>query len=194
VREKIEQFLKYIQDNFVAWQVFQRIKIVLQCFYLYLAFAGIFGFSLFIAEEIMQINMWANFAASDANRTDLILKNCATIEKTNNISKSINKYFMWLLPPQQWAYEALGEGVDVYLETQRAYVLARSPELFIGQDIKIDFMYKSYTPGKNNLFVLKNQKVKVIVNKIPSGTVVNITGTVLADPAVTGGVIIINNK
>jgi len=183
-----------LQHKFLAWRLIDKLKIFLQCFYFYLAFIGIFGFSLFIAEEQMQINMWSIFAASDVNRTDLILKNCKVIESTNEVSKIINKYFMWLNPWQRWSYAALNDGVDVYLETQRAYVLATSPELFIGKEIKLDFKYKSYTPGKNNLFTLKNKKVKIITNKMPNNSVIHVTGIVQPDPTVAGGVIIINNN
>ena len=186
--------IKNIKNKLPGWRIIDKVKVFLQCFYFYLAFIGIFGFSLFIAEEQMQINMWSIFAASDANRTDLILKNCQAIESTNEISKKINKWFMWANPWQRWSYAALNDGIDVYLETQRAYVLAKSPELFVGQKVTIDFKYNSYKPGKNNLFILKNGKIKIITRKIPDGLVVKISGTVQLDPEILNGIIIVNTK
>jgi hypothetical protein len=190
---EVSEVFSGLQEKLLTWNVFNKTKILLQCFYFYLAFIGIFGFALFIAEETQQINMWAIFAASDSNRTDLILKNCQVIDEINQGSKFINKWFMWINPFQKWSYSALNDGVDVYLETQRAYVLSKSPELYIGKNIELDFRYKSYKPGKNNLFILKNKKVKIITSKLPEGPVTHINGIVQPDPEVTGGVIIINN-
>jgi len=189
----IPELYESLQSKFMAWRIIDRTKVFLQCFYFYLAFIGIFGFSLFIIEETQQINMWAIFAASDANRTDLILKNCQVIDEMNKGSKWINKWFMWINPFQQYSYAALNKGVDVYLETQRSYVLAKSPELYIGQIIELDFKYQSYIPGKNNLNTFKNKKVKVIASKSQRIGVIHIKGLVLPDPNVTGGVIIINS-
>ena len=189
---ELSEVFANLKNQLFGWNIVNKIRIFLQCFYFYLAFIGIFGFSLFIIEEAQQINCWAVFAASDSNRTDLILKNCQVIEELNHGAKWINKYFMWINPFQKYSYSAWHKSVDVYLETQRAYVLAKSPELFIGQEITMDFRYDSYKPGKNNLFILKNKKVKIITKKIPENLVIKVSGTVQPDPEVLNGIIIIN--
>jgi len=168
------------------------INTFLKCFFFYLAFIGIFGFSLFILEEITQVNCWAVFAASDAKRYDLIKKNCDIISQTNETAKWINKYCMWINPFQYLAYKAYADGIDVYLETQQAFIMANDPAVYINEYVTMRFKHNAYKPGKNGLYIATNNKIKVILVGPPAARILNISGIVRLDPDRSGSVIIIN--
>ncbi len=182
------------KDKIFAYNPIAKFHLWLKAILTYIALSGIFGFSCFLMQEGSQMLSFANFSASDTHQYQLMKQNIEYMEEINKSIRFLNKYFLWLIPPQQKSYEHYANSLELYIQTLEMEVMANAPILYTGQEITIDFMYKSYTPGKNNLFVLKNQKVKVIVDQIPTNYVINVTGTVLPDPDVSGGVIIINKK
>lgn len=188
----IIDFFKKIKLKIKFQKSIETINVVLKLFFFYLAFIGIFGFSLFILEEITQVNCWAIFAASDANRYDLIKKNCDIISQTNESAKWINKYFMWINPFQYLAYKAYADGIDVYIETQQAFILANDPSVYIGEYVTLQFKYNTYKPAKNGLFAAVNNKIKIILQESPKQKTIQVSGIVRPDPDRLGGVIITN--
>lgn len=184
--------LTFIKDNVLNFKIFHVNKILgfVKVFYFYLAFVGIFGFSLFIAEEAMQVCMWGNFAAQDAGRYDLIKNNIETIGKTNEIFQKINDSCMWINPFQYWGYGAWSDGTDAYVASMQGLILAKEPSLYTSERISMNFKWDSYKRGKNGFYVAVNGKVKVILNFEPKKKTLAISGVVSIDPDVEKGVII----
>ena len=157
----------------------------------YLALSGVFGFSCFLMQEGAQLLSFANFSASDTHQYQLMKQNTEYMTEIKKSIRFLNKYFLWLVPPQQKSYEHYATSLELYIKTLEMEIMASAPELFIDEIVTLDFKYQSYSPGKNNLFVLKNKKVKVIINNPPTHPVVRVTGIVQPDPTVTGGVVIV---
>ena len=146
----------------------------------YIAFIGIFGFSLFICEEGSQVIMWSNFSALDANRYDLVKINYEAIEKTNETFDLINKYFMWCNPFQQWGYEAYSVAMTNYTNTMKAMCIARAPSLYIGDKVTIRFKYTRAITLESGKFKLINSRLSVITTQMPAKNPAQYTGIMTA--------------
>jgi len=142
----------------------------------YIAFIGIFGFSLFICEEGSQVIMWANFSSMDANRYDLVKINYEAIEKTNGTFDLINKYFMWCNPWQQWGYEAYSVAMTNYTNTMKAICIARDPSLYINTQVTIRFEYKRAQVLSDGNHKLINSRLSVITDTMPTKNPSEYTG------------------
>jgi len=142
----------------------------------YIAFIGIFGFSLFICEEGSQVIMWSNFSALDANRYDLVKINYEAIEKTNETFDLINKYFMWCNPFQQWGYEAYSVAMTNYTNTMKAICIARAPSLYIGDKVTIRFKYTRAQTLPTSKYKLINSRLSVISKTMPTENPAQYTG------------------
>lgn len=188
----IQDLLDKFKLKILMHGVLKKINIILKIFFFYLAFVGIFGFSLFILEEQSQILVWACFPSQDTHRYDLLKQNCEMIKATNQTGQFINKWFMWMMPPQQLAYRAYHESMDQYVVNIMALILANEPGLFIGQQIKFKFYYKSWQRKQNNLYEIVHNKIKVLQNFEPGQKFIQVTGVPVPDPEQRGGIIIQN--
>lgn len=138
----------------------------------------------------MQICMWGNFAAQDAQRYDLIKANLEAIEKTNHVFRKINNYCMWINPFQKWSYGAWSDGTNHYVASMQGLILANEPNLYLGQYVSIQFKWDSFKPAKNGYYIAKNKKVKVLLKYAPKNQIISVSGTVQSDPEVQNGIII----
>ncbi len=150
---------------------------------LYLAFAGVFGFTIFIMEEGIQLLSFANFSASDTRSYGLM-------KDINGSLKAINKYFLWLIPPQQIGYNRYAQATDQYIKTLEAEIMANQPGLYANQYVSINFKHNSYSKAKNGLYIAKNKKVKVIMTQPPESKFIHITGMARPDPETLDGIVI----
>ncbi len=180
------------KDKVYSYNLFKRFSIFLKAILTYLAISGVFGFSCFLMQEGAQMLSFANFSASDTKQYQLMKVNLEYMSEIEDSINFLNKYFLWLIPPQQKSYEHYANSLGLYIKTLEMEVLANAPELYLDQEINMQFQYASYKPGKNNLFVLKNKKIKIITNKIPDGPVLHVQGIAQPDPEVASGIIIVN--
>ena len=186
----IMDVLKKINFKIVLQKPIETINIILKCFFFYLAFVGIFGFSLFLAEEQSQILVWSGFPSQDTGRYDLLRENCEMIKATNDTAKVINKWVMWLMPPQKWAYGEYHKSMDQYIKNINALILANDPEVYLNEHVSIQFKYNTFKPAKNGLWIAQSNKVKVILKAPPATRVIAVAGIIKSDPEKKGGVII----
>ncbi len=170
--------------------VVDKVHIFLKCFYFYLAFAGIFSFTAFIAEESIQLLSFAQFSASDTRQYALMKENLEYMERINNSLKFLNTWCLWVIPPQQLGYRHYAAATDRYIETLKAEILANDPSVYIGEDVTIRFAYKGYERKNNGLWVARSKGVKVVLKDPPQSAIIEITGRLRADPEVPGGVVI----
>ena len=170
---------------------FKQVELFLKCFYFYLAFVGIFGFSLFIAEESIQCIQWGSFAAQDARRYDLVRDNCEMIKHINSKLKWVNNTFMWINPFQYWSYGAFGDATDTYVASLESLVLANDPEVYLNEYVTITFKYNSFKKAKNGLWIASNGKVKVVLSQEPTTKSLKLSGVLRPDPDRAGGVILV---
>jgi len=157
---------------------------------LYLAFAGVFGFTIFIMEEGIQLLSFANFSASDTRSYGLMKENLELMRNINGSLKAINKYFLWLIPPQQIGYTRYAQATDQYIKTLEAEIMANQPGLYANQYVSINFKHNSYSKAKNGLYIAKNKKVKVIMTQPPESEFIHITGMARPDPETLDGIVI----
>ena len=182
--------IKRLQIKIWFSKILENTDLILKCFLFYMAFAGIFSFSCFLIEEMQQVTIWSGFPSQDTGRYDLLKENCELLEKSNKTAKFINKYFVWMLPPQQIAYKYYFESIDQYIKNIEGLILAKDPSLFIGTYKTMLFRYNSFKKAKNGLWVASNGKVKVILEEEPATKSIQISGILRADPEKAGGVII----
>ena len=171
-----------------------NINLFLKMFYFYLSFVGIFGFSLFIAEESIQTIVFGSFAAQTAHRYDLLKTNIEAIEGITKTSRTINTWCMWINPFQYWSYGAFLDGSELYVTSVKALILANAPELYINEKISMAFKPDSYSAAQNNLFIAENRSIKVILRQAPASKTIQVTGMAQADPDKKDGIVIINQE
>ena len=152
------------------------LKLVLKLLYAYLAIIGLFGFSCFIFEEATQQIVFSCFSAKDANRYDLLKKNCELLEDINSHLDTVNTMFMWMQPLQMWAYGDFVKSTDQYIMVTRAMCLARDPDLFINEQINTWFKYKTAQLLPSGKWLLKSGKIVVLTNKKPEKNPVLVSG------------------
>jgi hypothetical protein len=162
----------------------------LKIFYFYLAFSGIFSFSLFLWEETTQCIEWGGFAASDAGRYDLLKQNCEMLDGIADTMEFINNWFVWMIPPQHFAYKSYIAGTRQYVECIQAEIFANQPILFIGEPVDSVFTYQTYHPAKNGLYVAVNKRVRVVLPGPPAAKSIQITGIARPDPEKSDGIVI----
>ena len=150
---------------------------VLKYFYLYLSIIGLISFSCFICQEAIQIVTFANFSCSDTRRYDLLKKNIEKIAEINDHLRALNAVLLIMQPFQYIAYSDYCNGTQSYIETLQAEVLANDPGLYAGEQISIDFYYKSLISDQRG-FVIKSGKLLCILATKPQGNPVRITGVV----------------
>jgi len=153
----------------------------LKTLFAYLAFVGIFGFSLFIMEEASQVIMWANFSATDQHRFDLVKKNCEAIKRINQYGRTLNKYAGWLNPFQMMAYDAFHDGTDLYADTLLQQALAGDPSLFIGEKISVQINWISYEKQISGKVRLSARTFSCDVEDIPKSKTIAVTGVISVD-------------
>lgn len=157
---------------------------------LYLAVAGVFGFSCFMMEESIQLLSFANFSASDTRQYQLLKENLDAMERINSSLKWMNKYCLWIVPPQWLGYRHYASSTDLYIQTLRAEVLANEPACFLGEQVSVHFRHNGYEKKHNDLWVAKRRGVKLILSSPPGAPVISVVGLVKPDPDAPGGVII----
>ena len=172
-------------------KIFENTEFILKCFLFYMAFAGIFSFSCFIFEEQQQILVFSNFPSQDTRRYDLLKENCEMLEQSNRVAKFVNKWFVWMLPPQQIAYRYYFESIDQYIVNIEGLILAKDPSLFIGEHITMVFRYTNFKKAKNGLWIASNGKVKVVLSQEPATKSLKLSGVLRPDPDRAGGVILV---
>lgn len=172
---------------------FKTINKLLKFIALYIAVAGLISFSCFIMEESIQLLSFANFSASDTRSYGLMYDNLQDMKKINNSLHFLNKYFLWMLPPQRMGYGHYVTSTDLYIATLKQEILANRPSLFIGQEISFKFYYEKFHKTKNNLFEIKAGKIKIIQKTMPDNNHIQVTGVPVADPVVSGGIIVNNS-
>jgi hypothetical protein len=132
----------------------RSLKTVLTVFLTFLTIWGVVGFGLFILEESSQVLMFSQWAAADVNRWDIILEGTDLMTKTNNTSKTINKYFGWVNPISYMSYKAYTDATDIFIASAIAKVFANDPSLFIGRTISFKF-----TPTRTENLASGNYKL-----------------------------------
>jgi hypothetical protein len=186
ISEEIRARLDKIGTRLRIRPIFRKIEsrclFVLRAFYVYLAFVGIFAFSLFIAQEATQIVIWANFNGLSERRYHLVKDNLDFLEDINDTGKFINTYFMWINPVQRWSYNAFHRGTDQYIATIQAAVLAHEPELYIGRELDFQFKYQSSHRLDTGDWELRNRDMSVRVPGRPEGNYVTVRGTLQRSP------------
>lgn len=187
----IFDFLQRIKIKIWFEKALKNINTFLKIFFFYMAFAGIFSFSCFLIEEMQQVTIWSGFPSQDTGRYDLLKENCELLARSNKTAKFINKWFVWMLPPQQIAYRYYFESIDQYIKNIEGLILAKDPSLFIGEYKAITFKYNSFKKGKNGLWIAYNGKVKVILDDEPVTKSLKLSGRLRADPDKAGAVILV---
>jgi hypothetical protein len=150
-----------------------KLSSALKIFYLYLSVIGIFSFSLFICEESIQMNTFANFSCTDTNRYDLVKKNIDQITVICGHMRWINKILMCMQPFQWLAYEDYIESSETYVESMQAAVLAHDPGLYEGEKLGFEFYYKDVfqTSESNHKYTIRSGKLEVSMDEIPKNPV-----------------------
>jgi hypothetical protein len=189
IRARLDKIRTRLHIWPVIWKIESRLLLLLRGFYVYLAFVGIFAFSLFIAQEATQIVIWANFNGLSEKRYNLVKANLDFLEDINNTGKFINKYFMWINPVQKWSYNAFHRGTDQYINTIQAAVLAHEPALYADQAITFEFKYTSSSRLESGDWELRNRDISVRVPERPDGEYINIQGVIRKLP---GGRVVID--
>lgn len=148
---------------------------VLKVFYFYIALIGMFGFACFIMEESIQMLTFSMFTIKDSQRWDIGLSNIEKMEEINNHLEIVNGLFMWLQPIQMYAYNDFIEATRGYIESQRGLILAQAPELFIGQELSLNFYYREMRRSYD-YYELSAGKIRVFIEGEPKGNPVHVEG------------------
>ena len=187
----IFDFLQRLKIKIWFEKAFKNINTFLKVFFFYMAFAGIFSFNAFLMQESAQLLSFANFSASDTQQYGLMKENIEYMGEINKTIRFFTKYFLWMLPPNKTAYMHYGNGLELYIATLKAEILAKDPSLFIGEHITMVFRYTNFKKAKNGLWIASNGKVKVILISEPESKSIEISGILRADPDKAGGVILV---
>jgi hypothetical protein len=142
---------------------------------LYLGLCGLVFFNLFIFEEAQQQIIFSTWSSKTAGEWYLIKGTIPLLEKINNTSSTINKYFGWINPIGYLAYHAYNQAEVEQIKSLKALVFANSPELFNGEIIEFNFTQSEMIP-ENEYYIFKNGNISVLSahDKIPQ----RITGKV----------------
>lgn len=130
-------------------------------FGLYLGLCGLVFFNLFIFEEAQQQVIFSTWSSKSAGDWHLIKETIPLLEKINNTSSTINKYFGWINPIGYLAYDAYNKAEDEEIKSLKALVFANTPELFIGENIEFSFSPSEIEPA-NGYFILKNGRISIL--------------------------------
>jgi len=187
----IFSFLQGLKIKIWFKKAFKNIDIFLKCFFFYLAFVGIFGYSVFIMQEGAQLLSFSNFSASDTRQYALLRQNIDYMSEINKSIRFFTKYFLWMIPPQHKSYFHYANSIELYVETLRAEILANDPSVYLNEHISLTFKYNSFKKAKNGLWIASNGKVKVILISEPESKSIEISGILRADPDKAGGVILV---
>ncbi len=141
-----------------------RFELFIKILFAYLAFVGLGSFPLFIAEEQSQILTWSNFPAMSERRYDLVQTNLDSLEVTIKFMRAVNKYWMWMCPPQRRSYAIYADGLEQYIRTHEAIILGSSPELYLGRTVSAQFKVQSKRKITDGT-VLQNHRFNVIINE-----------------------------
>lgn len=142
-----------------------RINVFIKILFAYLAFVGLGSFPLFIAEEQSQILCWSNFPAMSERRYDLVQMNLDSLGETVRFMRAVNKYWMWMCPPQKRSYEIYADGLDGYIKTHESIIIGSNPELYTGRHVSIKFKAQSSKPVAEGM-ILQNNRIKVLTNQL----------------------------
>lgn len=156
----------------------------------YLAVAGTFSFSCFLMEESIQLLSFAQFSASDTKQYHLMKRNLDLMEEVNSNLKFINKWFVWMVPPQRLGYGFYTQATDHYIDTLKAEVMANDPSVYAGEQVSLYFTARKVVTAQNGRWVASSPRVKVIFDKAPGKGAMRVEGKLRLDPDVAGGVII----
>ena len=158
------QTVKQILGSASRSRAINRFELFIKILFAYLAFVGLGSFPLFIAEEQSQILCWSNFPAMSERRYDLVQMNLDSLGETVRFMRAVNKYWMWMCPPQKRSYEIYADGLDGYIKTHESIILGSSPELYLDRTVSVKFRAQSQKPVQDGV-LLKNNKFNVIINK-----------------------------
>lgn len=169
---------------------FLRFAAVLKFIALYIAVAGIVGFSIFIHEEAIQLLSFANFSASDTRQYHLLKDNLDHMKEINESLRWLNNHFMWMVPPQLLGYRHYANATDAYIRTLTAEVLRHDPAALVGERVDMPFVPESLSPGHNGLWIARARGVRIILKSEPTTKTVFVSGVLRPDPEFKGGVVI----
>jgi len=172
--------MSFDQIQSLVGKIADKSNFVMKMFFLYLSIIGLFSFSLFIAQEGIQMMSFGAFSCKDTGRWDLIKKNNDKINHILDHMTIINTWLMWMQPFQYIAYGDYITATRAYVEAQEALVLAHDPGLYEGDEISIDFYYRTATQDKSrpNIWKLQSGKLVVFVDTLPPNKSFSLSGTV----------------
>jgi len=159
---------------------FETSERLLKWFFLYISIIGLFGFSLFILEESVQLVTFSNFACKDANRYDLIKKNNHKIEQILGHMRVINTYLMWMQPFQWVAYDDYINATESYVEAMQGLVLANDPGLYQDEEISIDFYYRTASQSTPGVWELRAGRLVEFRSELPDRNPIRLSGRVVS--------------
>jgi hypothetical protein len=118
----------------------RKIKIILYIIATYITVVGLVTFALFIHEEAIQTAIWGTWPAQDAKQWHLVKKGIAIVDSINTSMKIINYTLGWIQPLACVAYYQYARSTDYYVETLTAKVFANAPELYVGEEVTLEFI------------------------------------------------------
>ena len=142
---------------------------------LYLAVAGAAGFAAFICEEAIQMLAFANFAAEDAGRCDLVRDNTDLAGRINGALKLIVNGLLWINPPQFLAYRQFVKATEAYVITQHARCAARDPALYEGRIVTLRLNWTRLRKTSEG-FEITAGRFRATLPERPEGSPVTVIG------------------
>jgi len=135
---------------------------------IYLTVAGLFSFTQFIIEEAQQQIIWGTWPAKDSKNYELVLEGADLLRSLNTTMWWLNWTIGYIQPLALLSYHSYWRSTKYYIKSLDAMIFANSPETFDGR--YVEFMF---TPQKiiheSSQIVLVNRKIRVVVDKMPSG-------------------------
>ena len=163
-----------------------KLGLILKLLFAYIAICGLFLFPAFIAEEAIQVAIWATWPAQDTQSWSLVLTGCDLIRNINRGMKTINYSVGWIQPLAFLSYRSFGRATDYYVRTLEHKVFAYAPEIFAGRQIEFIFVPDEIVSDREGTRLINNG-IHVITDTIPGSRKVVVSGRV----EMRGGTVII---
>lgn len=155
----------------------ERFRIWLWGFGIYLSVASFVTFSLFIHEEAIQTAMFGTWPSQDVGDWQTVKVGIKIISGINTSMKTITYSMGWIQPLALISYHQYGKATDYYIRGLTSKVLSNAPELFVGEEIELQFPVKSITRDKDGKSLANYKRIFVTVkNNVSPGDVVNLKG------------------
>lgn len=122
-----------------ARQTSGRVRKILMMIMTYLFIVSTATFACFICEEAGQVFIWSTWPAKDAGRWDLVKHGLEGIRNTRRTLDAVNYTFGWLNPFAFVSYRAFALSMDAYEKSLMANILAKAPEVYLGETVEFEF-------------------------------------------------------